>query len=321
MAENDNDNKYATIIVDGDVWAVTTSSSEDDAMAETLDLVAPSEPEDLSSPETAAAMSEQTLSQGASQENSVVAIVTGDPNQATSEPDFDALKAITKLLVGGVIEGSSQLTSRLREYEAALREEGEGEATEPVSEDELDRLRYAFVGLIFDAQATLRRNVVLWAKIADQSARATNRVTQPVTDSFLFKPLRRRFDRLANRGEDSLARWIADGRRQEQPSRDLARRTYTEVLDEFIDRLAENPELQDLITQQSIGVASEVRDEVRERTVTGDSLVEGLVRRILRRSPRKELPGPPPQVQRWAGLTLEEYRAQMDADDGTDESP
>ena len=92
------------------------------------------------------------------------------------------------------------------------------------------------------------------------------------------------------------------------------------MVDEFIDRLAENPQLQAVITKQSIGVASDMRDEVRERTVTADNLMEGLVRRILRRTPRAELPGPPPEVQRWAGLTLEEYKAQVQSDETKDKS-
>jgi hypothetical protein len=99
----------------------------------------------------------------------------------------------------------------------------------------------------------------------------------------------------------------------------LASRTYGEIIDEFINRLSENPELQALITEQSLGVASEMRDEVRERTVTADNLMEGLVRRVLRRSPRAELPGPPPEVQKWAGLSIEEYKAQLQTDEDENE--
>jgi hypothetical protein len=248
----------------------------------------------------------------------------GEQEEATAEPDFDALRALTSLLIGGAIEGTSQLTTRLQRYQEAIRQEAaeigeEGDDADAIDEDELVRLRYALVGLIFDAQATFRRNVSLWAKLADRSTRVTNRVTQPVTNSFLFSPVRRRYHGLIRRGEESLARWIEDGRIEETPSRQLASRTYVELVDEFIDKLAENPQLQAVITEQSIGVASDMRDEVRERTVTADNLMEGLVRRILRRTPRAELPGPSPEVQRWAGLTLEEYRAQTQVDE-TDEA-
>jgi len=49
-------------------------------------------------------------------------------------------------------------------------------------------------------------------------------------------------------------------------------------------------------------------------------MVEALVRRILRRKPRAELPSPPQEVQRWAGLTLEEYRALSLADETKDDA-
>lgn len=88
----------------------------------------------------------------------------------------------------------------------------------------------------------------------------------------------------------------------------MARKTYQEIIDEFIEDLADNEELQDLVAQQSLSMVSEVRDEVRERTVTGDNVLEGIVRRMLRRTPRTELPVPPPEVQQWAQYTFEDRR-------------
>lgn len=63
----------------------------------------------------------------------------------------------------------------------------------------------------------------------------------------------------------------------------------------------ENAEqVQQLIQGQSLDMAGQVLDEVRERTVTADSIAERLVRALLRRAPREDLPSPPPEVQRWA---------------------
>ncbi len=232
----------------------------------------------------------------------------GQPVDA-DEDDFDSLRALTGLLLGGAIEGTSQLVSRLRIYEEQMREETAGRPSKaPEQEDELDRLRYAMFGLILDAQSTFRRNLSLWARAFDKSVSVTNQVTRPVTNSFLLAPIQRRIDRLARKGEESLAHWIAEGRKAEPHNRQLAKMTYRQIVDEFINQLAENPELQDLVAQQGISLAGEARDEVRERTVTADNLMEGIVRRILRRPPRRELPIPPPEVQRWANLTLDEYK-------------
>ncbi len=71
--------------------------------------------------------------------------------------------------------------------------------------------------------------------------------------------------------------------------------------DIYIDYLNEHPtEVQTLVQGQSLSLAGQIRDEVRERTVTGDSVVDAIVRSILRLKPREELPPPPPEVQRRA---------------------
>jgi hypothetical protein len=55
---------------------------------------------------------------------------------------------------------------------------------------------------------------------------------------------------------------------------------------------AQNPEVQELVQTQSIGLAEEVVEEVRERTVSADNFVEGIVRAVLRRPSRSQLPYP-----------------------------
>jgi hypothetical protein len=71
--------------------------------------------------------------------------------------------------------------------------------------------------------------------------------------------------------------------------------------DVYIDYLNDHPtSVQTLVQGQSLSLAGQLRDEVRERTVTGDSLVDSIVRSILRLKPREELPPPPENVQRRA---------------------
>lgn len=71
--------------------------------------------------------------------------------------------------------------------------------------------------------------------------------------------------------------------------------------DIYIDYLNDHPApVQTLVQGQSLSLAGQLRDEVRERTVTGDSLVDSIVRGLLRLKPREELPSPPEAVQRRA---------------------
>lgn len=68
--------------------------------------------------------------------------------------------------------------------------------------------------------------------------------------------------------------------------------------DVYINYLNANPEsVQTLIAGQSLTLTAQIREEVNERMVTGDSLLEILARRLFRRQPREELPGPPPDVK------------------------
>lgn len=74
-----------------------------------------------------------------------------------------------------------------------------------------------------------------------------------------------------------------------------------EAGDEYIDYLNQSPAaVQALVQGQSISMASDIRDEVRERTVTADNVVDMIVRNVLRLKPAEELPLPPSQVQRRA---------------------
>ena len=59
-------------------------------------------------------------------------------------------------------------------------------------------------------------------------------------------------------------------------------------------------QVQNLVQGQTIGMTTEIMNEVRERAVTADSVVEMLVRRVLGRKQREQLPEPPPEVQRRA---------------------
>ena len=71
--------------------------------------------------------------------------------------------------------------------------------------------------------------------------------------------------------------------------------------DDYITYLNANPEqVQNLVQGQTIGMTTEIMNEVRGRAVTADSTLEMIVRRILGRKQREELPLPPPEVQRRA---------------------
>jgi hypothetical protein len=68
--------------------------------------------------------------------------------------------------------------------------------------------------------------------------------------------------------------------------------------DRYVEHLQENPEsIQELIRGQSIGMAQEVANTVRRRTLRADDLLERFIRTVLVRTPREQLPDPPAEVR------------------------
>jgi hypothetical protein len=239
------------------------------------------------------------------------------------------LRSLTRLILGGAEVGLDELlrllqvweaeTARLQAETAHLQSENthlqadaakllaEGELQAPgssegqaltgeLSEKHADRLRYAFIGWLFESEAALLRRASLLGRpegAATRWMRLWARPAAALQGSPLFSPFRGRLDRWAARGEREVRRWIALGREEEAHSRLLARVAFDKTVDEYIEYLTTNPEVKDLVQMQSTGLANEVIEEVRERTVSADTFLEGLARSLLHRLPRRQLPGPP----------------------------
>jgi hypothetical protein len=223
-----------------------------------------------------------------------------EPEQP-EEPEFDNLRAVTRFLVGSTIEGTAEFTRRLQAWEAYLREEMPEEAPKLSEASEQDLMRYALIGFIFEGGETGRTLLKKLLKVPGGVARTAVRPTKSVANSRLTGPIRRRLDRMADRGEEQLMRWIKRGRLEEPLSRELARLGVQEITDEFINQLAQNEELKDLVQEQSVGLAGEAVEQVRERTFSADTLVERIARAVTRRSPRLA----PPMAD------LSEYESQV----------
>jgi len=222
------------------------------------------------------------------------------PPAQSADPEFDAYLSAVRLLIGGAVEGTAELAHRLERWEAELR--AAEAAPEPgAPETPADLARFMLVGLALAAGDEARRQVVRLAQASDVVLRLGGSAVQPFANNRLtgrvVGPFDRAFDRLATRGRQRVNGWIALGREQEPQARLLARKAYLEVVDEFISNLAENQELADLVQKRSVGLATEAVDEFRSRGVSADAIAENLVRRILRRAPRTELPAPPDELR------------------------
>jgi len=234
-------------------------------------------------------------------EEPIVAVVEESvaTETATAPPPgttYEAIQSITRLLVGGALAGGDELIKRLhqleREIEAAEEadraQQGET-AVDPTKVDsEHDRTRYALIGLVFEGQNAVRKRIPLMKRIARLGVNSAALAVDVVSDNRVGRGINGRFDQFATRGNSAVNRWIERGRQEESTSRQMSLLLLSDIIDDFIGDLAENEEIGDLVTQQSVGLAGEVIDTVREQTVTADTLVERVARAILRRPPRED---------------------------------
>jgi len=205
-----------------------------------------------------------------------------------SAETFEVLEAITRLLLGGALEGSTELVNRLQQWEQDTAVSRQNITA--TAENTSTQVRYALIGALFSAQSRLKKTQIPLFKRATQLA--TNRIAAiitPATNNRVAQSFDGQLNNWSKRGESIMSQWIDNGRIEEAHSRAIVRHGTNETLDEIINLLAENKELQNLITEQGTGLATEALDQARERTVTADDIAERFVRTILRRPQRQTL--------------------------------
>jgi hypothetical protein len=216
------------------------------------------------------------------------------------ETKLDLLVTLRRLLVGGAVMGVDGLRRRSRQWQAEIQQSAPPKMViAPFSELERNQWRHALIGLLFETPEMISDQL---AKVGQASGAVTGVVGKmlgPIVNSRLASPAKRRYDKLVAQGESTLERWAERGRAEEQASRALTEQAITQLFDEVMDELmihlAQKPELRDMLQQQSLSMAGEVMDEVRQRTAGADAILERLARAMLRRSPHEavvELPAP-----------------------------
>jgi hypothetical protein len=229
----------------------------------------------------------------------------------------DGLRSLTRLVIGAADIGIYELRQRLRRWEEEIDQaqtkeqkrssqvapDGLAIAPEEPAPGSEDVLRYALIGLMFDAQEVLKSGSVKVVKVGRRVKRRTSPILRPLTSSRLLSPARKSYKKLVAVGKRRVDHWIDIGRAEEIHSRMMAETALTGTVDETVDYLAEMPGVQELITSQTTSMAEELVEEIRERTVAADILLEGFARALFRRQPRHSLPPPPPAVQ-MSAITL-----------------
>ena len=216
-----------------------------------------------------------------------------------AELEFEDLQLLSRLLVGLLLTGSNQLMQIVRDLQREI-EADPGLLTQDVYADDettLDLLRYLAIGLLARGQKRLARGVSKGIRLSLSATGWTLRTLDRWTDNRFTRPFRRPIESGLWNLEQDADLIIKEGRLEEQNARLLAGQTVGEIIDELLDFMSENPDLaefiQELIGRQSVGLAGVVRDNARQVSSTGDYIAEGVVRRLLRRRARREMPPSP----------------------------
>jgi hypothetical protein len=238
-----------------------------------------------------------------------------------SSLESERLQLLTRLLLGSLTQGSGELMERLRDLEREIEVDPEllEQDLGPDDESVYDLLRYLGVGLLTRGQKRLARRTRRGYYFSLGAASWFLEQLDRATDNPLARPVRRPIESRVRSVWEQVGLVAQEGKREEQTAKVLTRQAAIVTLDELADSLAENPELADLIKRQlgqrSAGLAEVVMDNTRRVTARADDVAERLVRRLLRRRPREELP-PSPLMGEPQTMYSPEARAQETDADG-----
>jgi len=156
--------------------------------------------------------------------------------------------------------------------------------------------RQVLLGFVLDSQSRLSGTARAILRQGDRVVGRVDRALSPVLESRALSPVRGPFENFVERGQAQVNYWRELGRAEEARGRALAQYATEQLIDTSVDTVSHDPRVQifvqEFIQQQSLGIADEAIEEVRERTVSGDLLLERPVRWLFRRPPRESLPAP-----------------------------
>ncbi len=211
----------------------------------------------------------------------------------------DNYHLFVRFLVGLTLLGREELLERLQVFQSEIDTNPRFQSKHEyfVDESGMDTLRYLMIGFLARSN---RWTIDAIRSGVNRTYRTTNRLLNTfytLTDNPLMRPTKHRVEAFIDNLEQEGKRLVKEGRFEEVHGRDLASETVSEIIDEFIDYLAENPKLSELIREQlgeqSIGLAGTMVDNSRRLSVGADNVLEGIIRRLLRLTPRENLPQSP----------------------------
>jgi len=203
-----------------------------------------------------------------------------------TEPKWDPYRAVVRLIAGGVSLGAEGL----RAADAAAGAE-EGSAADAVG---FSATLESATALIVGVAVETPDRIVSLFDTADRVMAPVRTAARPVVGALRQSFVGRVVGELGTNTAAEAARLAAVGRAEINQGRRLAITAYNEAVDGFIEQLSGRQSLDDLVSDQTLGVGKGAVEEVRETGAAADWLSESMFRRVLRRPPRSMPPKPSP---------------------------
>ena len=206
-----------------------------------------------------------------------------------TEEDY---KTAVRLLVGAVLEGNDELRYRAKTWLTNVqKDEQEIDALNLEAETGGSPLVYAIIGLLFKTPRYLSRVTATADRASSHAISFVSRFTRPITNSWVLRPVRRRYDALVAVGESKVSSLEKIGRSEASPSRTLIReQVKEEAVEDVLIYMVEKSKMREMIVETSTEVGGDALIEIRGRTASVDSLLDNLVDNILKRRKPKTPP-------------------------------
>jgi hypothetical protein len=202
------------------------------------------------------------------------------------QANYDDLESVLRVLIGAGVLGGDELLRRLRQWEDKVLHEQQSPGQMPL-EDDFTRLRYAVIGLLFDSS---KRAVKAASDVVNYSNRQSSAAYRTLDDlsrmpliGLLATPVRRAVDDVTRRRDNEVERLIRIGRVEERDGRRLAAVATDELISELLARVGNDPQVSNIIQNQSVDMAGDMLDDFRQGTVKADKKLHGAIQRLLGR--------------------------------------
>jgi hypothetical protein len=204
------------------------------------------------------------------------------------------LKAALRVAIGSALNGTDLLIARVRRMQA-MHETGQpGLVAIDENETAQDRLKFLLLGVLFELPDVFQRGSNTTGKFFSKVYGLVSRLTAPVTNSWLFSPVREGYDTAAVRGGKVVDRLIMKGRIEEQNSRNIIQQqAINDLVNEFVEYLVIKIKVQEIIQKEGTTMAVDVVGDFQQESSNVDALLESKLKSIFRRSPS---PNPPAET-------------------------